>query len=151
MSRRLLALYRLVLRLYPRGFRQQYGEPMFQTLTDMLDDQPSTTARAGVWLRVLFDLQSTVIRQQLQHTGETIMRTTNKVLIAGVCLTVAVIGVLLLPVLRSIGTTWTDFAGFARVLGLLAFLITAIIVPICLAVVALCVPQSTLAKRFAKR
>jgi hypothetical protein len=137
MGKHLLRLYLLTMQLYPKEFRDMYGASMLQTLTDMLDDQPTLTGKLLICIRTGFDLQCSVVKEQLQSKGEKIMRTTNKFLMAGIWLAVAVIGSFLLPVLRHVGTTWTDWPGFIRVLGLLAFLLGGIILPAILSVLSL--------------
>lgn len=51
-------LYRLILSVYPRGFRDEYEEEMAQTLRDQLRDvwtQRGAVGVTGLWLRVLVD------------------------------------------------------------------------------------------------
>jgi len=50
--------YRLILRVYPRGFRAEYGEEMAQTMRDQARDawtQHGAVGVAGLWLRVIVD------------------------------------------------------------------------------------------------
>ena len=63
------ALYERLLKLYPKPYRDHYGEQMAQTLDDMLADQPSQTGRLLVWLRVGLDLAVTIAGQQLMYVG----------------------------------------------------------------------------------
>ena len=51
-----MSLYGGLLRLYPRDFREEYGEDMQQLLTLQLRDE----AAARVWLRTLLDVALTV-------------------------------------------------------------------------------------------
>lgn len=65
--------YSRLLRLYPAGYRKEYGEQMLQTLADMLDDP--ARSHPGVWSRLVLDFPFSVIKQQLSYTGE-VMATT---------------------------------------------------------------------------
>lgn len=61
--------YSWLLKLYPTGYRQAYGEQMLQTLADMLDD--SERSHASVWAHLALDFPLSVVKQQLTFTGET--------------------------------------------------------------------------------
>jgi hypothetical protein len=76
MTRRLLRLgervYGLVVDLYPRRFREQFGWSMKQTFRDLLDDPVMPTSR--IWLSVLRDLGSSLFREHLANlTGGRLM------------------------------------------------------------------------------
>jgi len=59
--------YSHLLRLYPGGYRQEYGEQMLQTLADMLDDP--ARKKTAVWARTVLDFPLSVTRQQLTYAG----------------------------------------------------------------------------------
>jgi hypothetical protein len=63
-------LYRFLLRLYPKSFRQKYGDQMIQTLSDMLEDQPDQSSRFLVWLRVSSELPFSIVQQNITNLGE---------------------------------------------------------------------------------
>lgn len=63
-------VYSLLLRLYPRGHRDQYGQQMLQTVEDMLDHAPSTVDRMSVWARIMADLPLSVCKEHLEAMGE---------------------------------------------------------------------------------
>jgi hypothetical protein len=88
-------LYRLFLKLYPRSFRQEYGEEMVQTLADMLDDQPDTVGRWMVWLRVGIELPLSALQETITSRGENTVDklsfVNNKRLLAGSVVAVAII------------------------------------------------------------
>jgi hypothetical protein len=55
-------IYRLMLRLYPRQFRQSYGEEALLLLQDRMRDETGGWRRARLWLDVLADLGSLHVR-----------------------------------------------------------------------------------------
>lgn len=55
------ALYRALVRLYPRAFRMDYGEPMVQLFADRVRD-----VGAKAWLRALPDLARTVPVERIE-------------------------------------------------------------------------------------
>ena len=57
--------YRQLLRLYPKAYRDRYGEQHLQALADMLDDQPTSGGRAGVWLKISFDFPVSLAHQTI--------------------------------------------------------------------------------------
>lgn len=61
-SNRHIALYRASLRLYPRPFRSEYGEPMAQLFADRVRD-----VGARAWLRTADDLIRTVPTQRIEN------------------------------------------------------------------------------------
>ena len=54
-------LYSLLLQLYPRAFRERYGEEMARVFRDRLRDEPS----ARLWIDVLSDAAMSIPRQYL--------------------------------------------------------------------------------------
>ena len=59
-----MSLYGGLLRLYPRGFREEYGPDMEQLLREQLRDESA----ARVWGRAVLDLALTVPSQRLEAT-----------------------------------------------------------------------------------
>jgi len=96
-------IYALLVDRYPRRFREQFGDPMKQTFRDLLDDPDMPTSR--IWLSVLRDLRSSLLREQLTDlTGGRLM---SRLPFVARALRVAVVVVL-------IGATplATGFAGY---------------------------------------
>lgn len=63
-------VYRLVLNVYPRGFRDEFGEEMTQTLRDQVSDAWATRRIVGViavWLRVLLDTARSALTEHLKN------------------------------------------------------------------------------------
>lgn len=65
----LLDAYRLLLRLYPKAYREQYGEQMVQTLEDMLAAAPAVKQRSEVLFRTAVDLPVSIAQQQILYIG----------------------------------------------------------------------------------
>ena len=63
-------LYRLVLKLYPRTFRNDYEDAMLQTLSDMLEDQPDKMSHALIWFRVGTELPLSITQEIISNMGE---------------------------------------------------------------------------------
>ncbi|HTS60484.1 MAG TPA: Clp protease N-terminal domain-containing protein [Candidatus Acidoferrales bacterium] len=53
-------IYRFLLRAYPRRYREQFAEPMARCFRDQLRAASGPAAAAGLWLRTLADLVSSV-------------------------------------------------------------------------------------------
>ena len=73
-----MALYRLLLWLYPTSFRNEYGEEMTRLFAERWR-RASTTGRAGLWLEAIGDLVATapaihldVLRQDLRYSRRTL-------------------------------------------------------------------------------
>lgn len=75
MSKKFL-LFERSLRLYPKAYREKYGSQIVQTLSDMLDDQPTKAARAKVWARAGMDLTLNLVLQNANSIGDTFMNGT---------------------------------------------------------------------------
>ena len=76
-----MRLYRLLLRLFPASFRDEYGQELTRVFARQQRDAGSSVARLGLWLRTIIDLVSTaarvhvdVLRQDLRLTGRTVRR-----------------------------------------------------------------------------
>jgi hypothetical protein len=71
-------LYRALLQLYPRRFRDHYGQEMVQVLDDLLAEEASVTARTAVWLRVYSELPYSIIYENISNLGDDRMSKLNK-------------------------------------------------------------------------
>lgn len=63
-------LYRLILNVYPLGFRDEYGEEMAQTMRDQVRDawtQHGAVGLTGLWLRVLLDSVRSAFAEHLKQ------------------------------------------------------------------------------------
>jgi putative ABC transport system permease protein len=70
-----LKLYRLLLKLYPAGFREEYAKPMEREFRDELAESTGVFALTKLWLRLLADLSISLPQQlarevvrDLKHT-----------------------------------------------------------------------------------
>lgn len=79
------ALYRALLLLYPRRFRQGYAGPMAQLFADCVRDQGSR-----VWLRTLPDLVRTVPKQRIEAVMARVASGARPVVLVFVVLAAAV-------------------------------------------------------------
>ena len=61
-TRRSINLYRLLSSLYPKAFRDAYGDDLVATFTEQLRDERAT----GVWLSTLRDLVVTIPSQHME-------------------------------------------------------------------------------------
>ncbi len=71
-----LTVYKKLLNLYPKSYRQKYALSMLQTAEDMLDDAPSLVGRLGVWTKLLVDVPLSAAKLQLQDTGQVLRQDT---------------------------------------------------------------------------
>jgi hypothetical protein len=73
---RSLKLYRLLLKLYPATFREEYAVSMERAFRDELAESHNVWALAVLWLRLLWDLAKSVPlqlgREILQDTRHTL-------------------------------------------------------------------------------
>ena len=60
-------VYRLLLRAYPRRYRQEFAEPMIQLFRDRLRAARTFSARMGFWIRILADWAVTVPAQHFER------------------------------------------------------------------------------------
>lgn len=71
-----LKLYRLLLKLYPATFREQYAVPMERAFRDELAESHNVWALAVLWLRLFSDLAKSIplqlMREFLQDTRHTL-------------------------------------------------------------------------------
>lgn len=62
-------IYSRLLWLYPRPYRDTYGEQMLQTLADMIDNDPTQTGRIRIYTHAMVDLPMSLLNQQAQYIG----------------------------------------------------------------------------------
>jgi hypothetical protein len=63
-------VYGWLMRLYPRPYREQYGEQMLLTLADMLDESSSSVDQLRIWGRTALDLPISLTYQHLSFTRQ---------------------------------------------------------------------------------
>ena len=77
-GRRYLALYEMLLRLYPRPFRERFGEGMAQTFHDLCREQRvAGRGLFGLALWIFFETSVGIVRENTTHMsqlGKTILR-----------------------------------------------------------------------------
>jgi hypothetical protein len=64
-------IYKILLRLYPQSYREQYGGEILQTLADMLDDAPTRAQRRRIWIHAGIDIAISATKQQATTLGGT--------------------------------------------------------------------------------
>ena len=74
-------IYAKLVGLYPKSYRQRYGQPMVQTFDDMLEAEPSTARRAVIWARALIDLPSSVLKEHVTNGRGITMNRNTKIII----------------------------------------------------------------------
>ena len=65
-------IYSVLLRLYPKSFREDYAQEMLWTFEDMVYatlKEQGNWGILGLWLRVLPDWCFTVVKEQLENVG----------------------------------------------------------------------------------
>ncbi len=66
-----LSLYRVLLLLYPSGFRKKYSSPMLQTFAESLEARPLSLGHfCKAWWVVLLELPETVVAQHASEFRE---------------------------------------------------------------------------------
>jgi putative ABC transport system permease protein len=77
-----MALHRLLLRLYPKSFRQEYGDEMNRVVARKRRDAGGAFGRFWMWVEVLVDtlvsalrVHADILRQDLRHSLRTLRRT----------------------------------------------------------------------------
>lgn len=91
-------IYGRLLGLYPRQYRDMYGDQMLQTLADMLDDAPSHTHRIKIYARAVIDLPLSIMSQQAQYIGGIMVNETPNYIKRNTLIT----GLMLLPFLAAL-------------------------------------------------
>ena len=82
------SVYRAALRLYPRPFREHYGEPMVQVFGDQLRD-----FGARAWFRMIFDLVRNVPAQRVEAAMSSTSPAARVVALAVIVLGAAVVSI----------------------------------------------------------
>ncbi len=103
-------VYRLLMRAYPKEFREMYGAQMEQAFLDLCREKArrGEVGLARFWVRVGLDLVSSAIVERRRAEGkETAMRDHKYRSVVGVAL--ATIFILLLPLLTAPAWTLADF------------------------------------------
>jgi hypothetical protein len=89
-------LYELLLKLYPKRFREQFGDEMKVVFAESLLDvreQAGSKGMVAFWTKMLVDLVKSVIREQLAEREEGVSMSSSKFISPN---TAAVLGFLLL-------------------------------------------------------
>jgi hypothetical protein len=71
-----LTVYRRLLRLYPKAYREEYAEQMVQTLSDMLDDQLDGSNRMLITCQAYGSLPFTIFNQNALAVADNLMNQT---------------------------------------------------------------------------
>lgn len=79
-------LYGKLLVLYPAPYRKRYGQPMVQTFSDMLDDQPSRLGKTIIWTKALMDLPVSAMKEHLTNGKVIPMNRNTKLFLGGIIL-----------------------------------------------------------------
>ena len=69
-------IYSSLLRLYPKSYREQYGDQILQVTADMLDAAPNNRAKLAAWAQIAADMPANITKAQLQYIGGTMQRST---------------------------------------------------------------------------
>lgn len=109
---RAVAVYRLLVRLYPRSFRDQFGPDLVQLLRDQYREEPA----GRVLARAAVDLAITI---PTQHLETTMHRNPNPV-VPFLYLAIAVAGVTVAATVNTNPTTLFLSLGVALVSGVVA-------------------------------
>lgn len=75
-----LKVYSAAQKLYPKKFQSDYSKVQIQTLSDLLDHTNSSGDRFKVWARVWADLAASILVEQINYQGTTLMNETPKFL-----------------------------------------------------------------------
>jgi len=128
-----LRLYKQLLSLYPKAYREQFGDQILQTSEDMLGEVTDKKTQRKLWLRLALDMQINVCRQQVKYLGGYMSDMNQRMVKTVLYVGVSGAAILALPYLRAIGTTWIDTAGLLRMVGLSLFVMAFIVTPLILA------------------
>jgi hypothetical protein len=105
--------YRALVRLYPRSFRDEYGDDLVALFKDQRVDEPALR----VWRRAVLDLAVTVPTQHLEaHMHRSSQRTVTVLAAGGAVIALAVgsvVGSVAVPALAvAVGAMWVSFASW---------------------------------------
>jgi hypothetical protein len=81
--------YDLLLFLYPKSYREKYGDQIIQTIEDMLDNEPHVLRKASIWAKEIIVLPGNVLEQHMAVVAHRRNLTPN-ILIGLVALTLLV-------------------------------------------------------------
>ncbi len=79
-----IGMYAKLVELYPKSYRQRYGQPMIQTFDDMLEAEQSKTGRLLIWARVLRDLPGSALKEHLTNGKGVAMSRNLKIVLVSV-------------------------------------------------------------------
>ena len=99
-----LSLYSILLLIYPREFRRQYGSQMVLLLLDCERDASNRRALMRLWLRTLMDFVRTAPHEHLQNMrkeNQFMNKLRTDLVAIGACLTLIIGALLLLNYGRS--------------------------------------------------
>jgi hypothetical protein len=96
-------IYGLVVALYPRAFRERYGAPMRLVFRDLLEDSQVPSRR--IWLGVLGDLRSSLLREHAANFRGGLSMTRDRLLSDAVIRSGALFGCAVLLI-------WITFRSF---------------------------------------
>ncbi len=120
----LLSIYKKLLYLYPKQYRDDYGEQLVLTANDMLEDTSTKAGRRALWTHILFDTLvsatkehyvnfDAIIAADNQATAKN-QQSKKRLLMFGLAVTAVVVSLLLLaqpassiPPLSSLNTART--------------------------------------------
>ncbi len=69
----LLRSYATLIRLYPKAYREEYGDQMLQTLADMLKDAPGSGGKVLMWTKAVAELPISVLKENVLVIEEAAM------------------------------------------------------------------------------
>src|SRR5882762_8625506 len=74
------AVYKILLNLYPKAYRQLYGQQMFIVFRDLYREQITEGEKIGIgfWIKIISDTVSSLIQQYAEVIKEYSMETSNK-------------------------------------------------------------------------
>ncbi len=109
-------LYASLVRLYPKKYRERYGEGMLQTFNDMCNERIRSRSRESVFLFILSTFAETFLHLFLQHLSSPVM---SKTFLRPLLIT---LGILVLPAIGELTVESWDWgpAGFL-LMGTLLF------------------------------
>lgn len=131
-------IYSKLLKLYPKQYRDRFGDEILQTTADMLDAADTKRERYNIWIRVAVDTFVYGVYQQFKNIGELVsMNIGIRIIISVAWLAISAVAVFMFPELRKIGTEWMNTEGFLRIIYLSLYCIFLIAGPIVMALLAL--------------
>lgn len=142
-----IQLYARLLKLYLKSYYRQFGQQIMDMTTDMLSSAVTSRERHRMWLRLGLDLQSNIVREQINYLGDYMKDSNYKLVIIGAYITISTTAIIAFPHVQTIGTTWINTAGGLRVIGLLLYIVALICTPVTMTILALINQPKFLSKR----